>query len=76
MLEKNPADAALYATRGEEYRKRLLTERQQLILADWYRDLVARAHVKNNLSAYLGAKAEGESEREDDFDLPFNALGY
>lgn len=76
VLEKKPADAALYATRGEEYRKRLLTERQQLILADWYRDLVARAHVKNNLSAYLGAKAEGEGEREDDFDLPFNALGY
>ena len=76
VLEKKPADAALYATRGEEYRKRLLQERQQLILADWYRDLVARAHVKNNLSAYLGAKAAGEGEREDDFDLPFNALGY
>jgi len=76
VIEKKPADAALYATHGEEYRLRLQNERRQLILADWYRDLVARAHVKNNLSAYLGAQEEGPGEREDDFDIPFGALGY
>ena len=76
VLEKKPADAALYATRGEEFRRRLEDERRQLIMADWYRDLVARAHIKNNLSAYLGAQEKGTAEREDDFDIPFSALGY
>lgn len=76
VLEKVPADAALYATRGDEYRARLLNQRRQLILAEWYRDLVARAHIKNNLSAYLGAQEKGTAEREGGFDIPFSALGY
>jgi hypothetical protein len=76
VLEKEAADAALYATRGDEYRARLLNQRRQLILAEWYRDLVARARIKNNLSAYLGAQEKGTAERGDEFDIPFNALGY
>lgn len=75
VVEKKPADPALYATRGEEYRRRLEGERRQLIMAEWYRDLVARANVKNNLSAYLGAQEKGTAER-DDFEMPFSALGY
>ncbi len=76
VLEKEAADAALYATRGDEYRARLLNQRRQLILAEWYRDLVARARIKNNLSAYLGAQEKGPAEREDGFEIPFSALGY
>jgi len=76
VVEKKPADPALYATRGEEYRQRLFNERRQLIMAEWYRDLVARANVKNNLSAYLGAQEKGTAEREDGFEMPFSALGY
>jgi peptidyl-prolyl cis-trans isomerase D len=76
VLEKVPADPALYATRGDEYRARLLNQRRQLILAEWYRDLVARAHIKNNLSAYLGAQEKGTAERDDGFEIPFSALGY
>ncbi len=76
VLEKEAADAALYATRGDEYRTRLLSQRRQLILAEWYRDLVARARIKNNLSAYLGAQEKGTAERGDEFDMPFSALGY
>jgi peptidyl-prolyl cis-trans isomerase D len=76
VLEKKAADPALYATRGEEYRQRLVNERQQLILAEWYRDLLARARVKNNLSAYLGAQEKGTAEREGGLNMPFNALGY
>ncbi len=76
VLEKEAADAALYATRGDEYRARLLNQRRQLILAEWYRDLVARARIKNNLSAYLGAQEKGPPEREDGFEIPFSALGY
>jgi peptidyl-prolyl cis-trans isomerase D len=76
VLEKEASDPALYATRGDEYRARLVNQRRQLILAEWYRDLVARAHIKNNLSAYLGAQEEGTAERDDGFDIPFSALGY
>ena len=76
VLEKKAPDAALYATRGGEYRARLLNERRQLILAEWYRDLLARAHIKNNLSAYIGAQEKGTAEREGGFDIPFSALGY
>jgi peptidyl-prolyl cis-trans isomerase D len=75
VLEKTAPDAALFATRRDEYRARMLQQRRQLILAEWYRDLVARAHIKNNLSAYLGAQEKGTAER-DDFDIPFSALGY
>ncbi len=75
VLEKKAPDAALFATRRDEYRARMLEQRRQLILADWYRDLVARAHVKNNLSAYLGAQEKGTAEREG-FHVPFGALGY
>ncbi len=76
VLEKEGPDAALYATRGDDYRARMLGQRRQLILAEWYRDLVARARIKNNLSAYLGAQEKGTAEREDGFDIPFSALGY
>jgi hypothetical protein len=76
VLEKEASDPALYATRGDEYRARLVNQRRQLILAEWYRDLVARAHIKNNLSAYLGAQEEGTAERDDGFEIPFSALGY
>jgi peptidyl-prolyl cis-trans isomerase D len=76
VLEKEAADPALYATRGDEYRGRLVNQRRQLILAEWYRDLVARAHIKNNLSAYLGAQEKGTAERDDGFEIPFSALGY
>jgi peptidyl-prolyl cis-trans isomerase D len=76
VLEKTPADPALFATRGDEYRSRLLQARRQQLLAEWYRDLVSRARIKNNLSLYLGAQAPAPGEREDDFDLPFGALGY
>ena len=53
-----------------------LNQRRQLILAEWYRDLVARARIKNNLSAYLGAQEKGTAERGGEFDIPFGALGY
>lgn len=76
VLEKQGPDAALYATRGSEYRARLLNERRQFVLAEWYRDLLARARIKNNLSAYLGAQEKGTAERESGFDIPFSALGY
>jgi peptidyl-prolyl cis-trans isomerase D len=76
VLEKKPADPALYATRGEEYRARLLNERRQFILDEWLRAVVARAGIKDNLRAFLGALEQGTAEREGDFELPFSALGY
>ncbi|NIT36712.1 MAG: hypothetical protein GTN49_09455 [candidate division Zixibacteria bacterium] len=77
VLEKTPADPTLYATRADEYRASLLNERRQRMLEEWYQGLVARARIKNNLSAYLGAEEEEEpGERRGDFDLPFGALGY
>ncbi len=77
VLEKTAADPTLYATRADEYKARLLYERGQRMLVEWYRDLEARARIKNNLSAYLGAEEEEEpGERESGFDMPFGVLGY
>ncbi len=77
VLEKTPADPALYATRADQYRAGLLDERRRYVLEEWYRDLIARARIKNNLSAYLGAEEEeGPGERESGFDIPFGVLGY
>jgi peptidyl-prolyl cis-trans isomerase D len=74
VLEKKPADPTLYATRGEEYRARLLSERRDKVISEWYRDLVARAHIKNNLSAYLGAEAPEPAGGEAPADMPVSPL--
>jgi peptidyl-prolyl cis-trans isomerase D len=77
VLEKAPADPTLYATRADEYKARLLDERRRRMLEEWYRDLVARARIKNDLSAYLGAEQEeAPGEREGGFDMPLGPLGY
>jgi peptidyl-prolyl cis-trans isomerase D len=75
VLEKKAADASLYATHRDEYRARMLNQRGQLIWAEWYRDELARARVKYNLSYYLGAQEKGTAERGG-LDIPFGALGY
>jgi hypothetical protein len=74
VLEKKAADPTLYATRGEEYRARLLSERRDKVISEWYRDIVARARIKNNLSAYLGAEAPEPAGSEAPADMPVSPL--
>ncbi len=73
ILEKEAPDAARWATEGEQFRTRLREQLQRQILSAWYRNLVARAHVENNLSAYLSA-AEGTAERQAPPGLPRSPL--
>lgn len=71
VVEKTPADPALYATRGEEFRARLVSMRQEQITSEWYRGLIARAKIENNLSAFIREIDKGQGEKgEKGHDLP------
>jgi len=71
VLEKTPPDPALYATRGDEFRARLTNMRQEQITSEWYRGLVARAKIENNLSAFIREMEKGGEEKgEGQHDLP------
>lgn len=63
VVARTPADPALYATRGEEYRARLADQRRQQIQTEWYQDLMAQAKIENNLSTYLRELEKAPRER-------------
>lgn len=64
LASKTPADPALWATRGEEFRASLLQDRRQKLLAEWYRQLVSTAKIENNLGTYLRSGYFDPSQRE------------
>ena len=64
LAAKTPADPALWATRGEEFRASLLQDRRQKLLAEWYRQLVSSAKIENNLGTYLRSGYFTPSEKK------------
>lgn len=76
VIKKTPPDPALFATQGEQYRAHLIAEKRNALLTEWYRDLVSRAKIVNNLSAFIREVEKPPAEREPWFNMPLSALGY
>jgi hypothetical protein len=76
VTDKKPADAALWATRGEDFRAKLEEQRRQQLTTEWYRQLISAAAIENNIGTYLRTSVMGTAEKKTDHEAPLGGLYY